>query len=243
MWFTRLLPRGPPLSTSQAALKAGIPGVECDEVSFPKRWFRVAAVLPVALLTACSEQDVSDGIANAIKAALWFMAKMILIAMALMLAFAAALVIGGAFIAIGVRQRKADVLTVVPIAVGTALIAGAWPLVFTQAGLAGVIAPGSTDGASAGPVFGVVLGVLAVVIALIVLLRRRDKNKRPPAAQPNPVAPPPPMPVPVPPGPPAAKSPAPETSSAKNGSRTKKKPATSSKPKTKAKPKAGASKR
>ena len=144
-------------------------------MSIRNRWSRVAAVLPVALLTACSEQDVSEAIADAIKAALWFMAKMILIAMALMLAFAAALVIGGALIAIGVRRRKADVLTVVPIIVGTALIAGAWPLVFTQAGLAGVLAPGSADGATAGPVFGVVLGVVAVVIALIVFLRRRGE--------------------------------------------------------------------
>ena len=162
----------------------------------------MAAAAPLAFLSACSDQDVSNAISNAIKAALWFMAKMILISLALLLAWAFAVMIGGALIALGVRRRRFDVLTALTVLGGVAVIAGAWPLVFSQSGLAGVIAPGSTGKASPGPFVAQAVGVLAVVVAVIVFMRRRDRKKR--AAGPT-NAPPligPPSP-PAPPMPPA----------------------------------------
>lgn len=194
---------------------------------------RAVAIAPVALLAACSEEDVSNAISDWIKAALWFMAKMILISLGLMVAFAAALAIGGAFIAIGVRRRKGDVRTVGTIIVGTAVIAAAWPLVFTQAGLAGVLAPGSTDGVAGGPVFGVVLGVLAVVVALIVFLRKRDKRAAATANPPSSALAPPPSP-PAPPAPPVPAPPSvlvPERSP--EGPRPAARPRTAARPATK----------
>ncbi|MFY9587574.1 MAG: hypothetical protein WAT66_08980 [Actinomycetota bacterium] len=138
---------------------------------------RVAAVVPLGLVASCSQQDVEDGIANAIKAALWFMAKMILISLGLLLAWAFAAALGGALIAFGINRRKADVPTVAAIVCGIAIMVGAWPLVFSDDGLAGVMAPGSIGPATAGPIVGQVLAVVGVVIAVIVLLKRRDKKK------------------------------------------------------------------
>ena len=162
-------------------------------------YVRVAAVLPVAAIAACSDQDVSNAISDWIKAALWFMAKMILISMALMFAFALAAVLGGGLIFLGVRRRKLDVATVLSVLAGVGLIVGAWPMVFSQDGLAGVIAPGSTSAASAGPVVGQALAILAAVIVTIVFLKRRDAKKRaaaPPPASADVVIPAPPPPLP-----------------------------------------------
>jgi hypothetical protein len=180
---------------------------------------RAAAVLPVALLSACTDQDVSNAISDWIKAALWFMAKMILISLALLVTWAFAAMLGAGLIAAGVRRRRFDVLTVLAVLGGVGLIVGAWPLVFSQDGLAGVIAPGSTGHTSAGPIAAQALALFAVVVAVIMFMRRRDARKRaatPPPEQPTmPVAPPPPLPTPTAPRPRS-------TGAAKNGSKNRK---------------------
>ena len=162
---------------------------------------RVAAVLPLILLAGCSSEDIGQAIEDAIVGMLEAMAKVFLIAMALMLAWAVAIVMGGSLIALGVRRKKVDDGAVALFVLGGGLIAGAWPLVFSQAGLAGVLAPGSTDDPSAGPI---VVGIFAVAIAIIVAVvavrrhRRKAVAKQPAAVVPNaglPSAPPPPLPA------------------------------------------------
>jgi hypothetical protein len=163
---------------------------------------RVAAVLPLFLLAGCSSEDIGQAIEDAIVGMLEAAAKMFLIAMALMIAWAAAIAVGGALIALGVRRKKVDAGAVGLFVLGGGLIAGAWPLVFSQAGLAGVLAPGSTDDPSAGPI---IIGIVAVVIAIIVALvavrrhRRRVAAKQPTAVVPHdallPAPPPPPLPA------------------------------------------------
>lgn len=158
-------------------------------------------MLPLFLLAGCSSEDIGQAIEDAIVGMLEAMAKVFLIAMALMLAWAAAIAVGGALIALGVRRKKVDAGAVGLFFLGGGLIAGAWPLVFSQAGLAGVLAPGSTEDPSAGPI---VVGIVAVAIAIIVAVvavrrhRRRAAARRPAAVVPSatlPAAPPPPLPA------------------------------------------------
>lgn len=220
---------------------------------------RLAAVLPLFLLASCSSEDIGQAIEDAIVSMLEAMAKAIMIAMALMVAWAAAIAVGGALIALGVRRKKVDAGAVALFVLGGGLIAGAWPLVFSQAGLAGVLAPGSTDDPSVGPI---ITGIIAVAIATFVALvavrrhRRKAAAKQPAVVVPSaalPPAPPPPLPsqrlpvriAPSPPPPPVAApvaAPVPEPALAATAPRkrpaTKKVPAkTASRPRPAAKPK------
>jgi hypothetical protein len=169
----------------------------------PKRvCVRLAAIVPFCALVACSQEDVNQAIGDWIKSALWFVAKMILISLALLVAWAAAAVAGGALIFAGVRRRKIDAVSVLLMLFGIGCVVGAWPLVFSQQGLAGVMAPGSTSNVTAGPIVGQALAVLGVVIAATVLTRRyRAKRAASVPAVPA-AAMSPPAPPPVPPAPP-----------------------------------------
>ncbi len=195
---------------------------------------RIAGVLPLGMLAACTEQDVSEAIGDWVKSALWFIARMILISLGLLLAWAFAAMLGGALIALGIRRRRADVATVAAIVAGIGIVVAAWPLVFSDSGLAGVMAPGSSGGVTAGPIVGQALAVVGAVVAVIVFLKRRDKKKPAPpaAAQQPPLAPPPPVEPPAP---------APVVASAKPPA--KRKTAVKRKPAAKAKAKAGAGSR
>ncbi len=175
---------------------------------------RAAAFVPLAVLAACTDKEISEGIEDAILSVLGTIGKVILISFGLILAWSATVAIGIVCIVLGVRRKRIDPLAVASMIVGGGIVVAAWPLVFSQSGLAGRWAPGSTGNVSAGPVVGQIAAVALAIGAAVVLVRRHRRKaavrQRPVAAgpieaapelaAPDPVAPEPVAPEPVAPG-------------------------------------------
>ncbi|MGH2792763.1 MAG: hypothetical protein ACRDKG_00510, partial [Actinomycetota bacterium] len=173
---------------------------------------RLATVAPLFLLAGCTEQEISDGIEDAILSFLGAIGKVILISLGLLLAFSAVLFIGMASIALGLRRKKVDVGALALFVLGGGVILSAWPLIFSQSGLAGVWAPGSTGGVSAEPVAGQAIAAVAGIVIAVVAVRRyrrkeAAKQRGVAATTPAPPAPAVPLPIPPPPPPATAKEP------------------------------------
>ena len=165
---------------------------------------RLTAALPLFVLAGCSSEDISDGINDAVTGFFEAMLKVIAIAMGLLLAFSVVLVIGIALIALGLRRKKVDAAALAFFVVGGGVILSAWPLIFSQSGLAGVWAPGSTGGVSAEPVVGQAIAVVAGIVIAVLAVKRFRKREGVEGAT-SVAAAPPPVP-PAPPKPPAAPS-------------------------------------
>lgn len=162
--------------------------------------------MPLFLLAGCSEEDIGEAIEDAILNVLGAIGKIILISLALILAWAAGVAIGGVLVALGVRRKRVDGPALALFVLGGGIIVAMWPLVFSEAGLAGVMAPGSTATVRAGPVVGQIVAVIAAIVVAVVATkryRRRAAAKR--AAAQAPILPPPPPP------PPEVAAPAPPT--------------------------------
>ena len=170
---------------------------------------RLAAILPVAFLAACSEQDVGEAIEDAILKFLGAIGKVILISLGLLLAFSAVLFVGMAIIALGLRRKKVDAGALAFFVLGGGVILSAWPLIFSQSGLAGVWAPDSTGGVSAEPVAGQAVAVVAGIVIAVVAVKRYRKKEAAKGAAVVPATPAPLVPAAPPPLPDAVVTPMP----------------------------------
>lgn len=173
-------------------------------MSLKRAGVRAAALIPVSLVASCSEQDVGEAIENAIVNILGAIGKILLISLALMLVWAAIVAGGVALIALGLRRKRFDGGSIALVVPGIGLLVGAWPLVFTEDGLGGVLAPDSLPDASAGPL--ALQGLIAAgAVGLIMVVVQRRRARRTPST--SSVAPPSPAaPAPPPPPPPAGES-------------------------------------
>ncbi|MGH2726955.1 MAG: hypothetical protein ACRDKS_08250 [Actinomycetota bacterium] len=152
---------------------------------------KLTAILPLAFLAGCSDEEISKSISDGVKSALWFVAKIILISLALIMAWAAVVAAGVAVIVAGVRRKRVDAVALGAMVLGGGIVVVAWPLVFSQSGLAGKLAPGSTTSVKAGPVVGQIIAVVAAVVVAVVLVhrhRRRAAARQQVPTAPEPVA-------------------------------------------------------
>src|SRR5688572_13926496 len=150
-------------------------------MSLQRLGVRVAAILPPALLVACSEQEIGEAIEEAILNVLAAIGKVLLISLALMLAWAAVVACAIALIVFGVRRRTFDAGSVALLLPGVALLVGAWPLVFSEDGLGGVLAPGSLPDTTAGSLLLQGIVVAGIVGLIVVLVQRRRARRSDPA--------------------------------------------------------------
>ena len=157
---------------------------------------RVAVLASPAILAACSDADIQKSVDNAVKKTLWYFVKILLIAVGVMVAWAAMVVAGLVLAAVGARRRRVDGPAAALIGGGAAITMLAWPLTFSSWGLLGALAPESGVKPQALPV--VLHGVgVAVVVAVVRAFSQRKSRRAAPAMAslpPAPMSPPPRLP-------------------------------------------------